>query len=63
MGNKLNLLQCKLFRFFFIYANACYVFEAMDKVLWMTTEWKCNAWLCLVGHLFTWYANEMYAYA
>jgi len=21
---------------------------------------KCNACLCLVGHLFTWYANEMY---
>jgi len=52
------------YRFFWhLYAYACYVFEAMDRVPWMTTEWECNAWLCLVGHLFTWYANEIYAYA
>jgi len=23
---------------------------------------ECNACLCLAGHLFTWYANEMYVY-
>ena len=61
MRNKFNLLQCKLFDFFY-YAYACYVFETMDRVWWMTTKWEYNAWLFLAGYLFTWYANEMYAY-
>jgi len=37
--------------------------NAMDRVPWMTIEWECNEWLCHAGHLFKWYANEMYAYA
>jgi len=64
MGNNLNLFYCNFFCLFSkIYVNACYVFESLDTVSWMTTEWECNAWLCLAGHLFIWYANEMYAYA
>jgi len=58
MGNKLRFLQC----IFFKYAYACYVFETMDRVPWITTRLECNAWLCIKGDVFLWYANEMHAY-
>jgi len=48
--------------FFLNYVDACYVFEIMDKVPWMTTEWECNACLSIVRHLFTQLTIEMFVY-